>query len=93
MCCTTFGIEERKIKCMKKYRMMEYKMHNAYNFKKRKSKEMQNKMQVTQNQLCARHCQYLALLFMPLFFENNKTIKGELNQLQVKLIGSLNDVI
>jgi len=28
---------------------MEYKMHNAYNFKKRKSKEMQNKMQVTQN--------------------------------------------
>lgn len=49
MCCMTFGIEERKIKCMKKYRMMEYKMHNAYNFKKRKSKEMQNKMQVTQN--------------------------------------------
>jgi hypothetical protein len=44
-----FGIEERKIKCMKKYRMMEYRMHNAYNLKKRKSKEMQNKMQVTQN--------------------------------------------
>ncbi len=64
MCCMTFGIEERKIKCMKKYRMMEYRMYNAYNFLKKESKEMQ----VTQNQLCARHCQYLALLFMPLFF-------------------------
>ncbi len=45
MCCMTFGIEERKIKCMKKYRMMEYRMYNAYNFLKKESKEMQ----VTQN--------------------------------------------